>query len=245
LLLISDLHLQDSRPDITRTLMEFLHRQAADCTRLYILGDLFEVWIGDDAPNPLADQVAAALLTLGEAGTEIYLMHGNRDFLMGQDFAARCGVSLVEEPLLLTVGEQRIALLHGDVLCTDDTAYLRFREMVRNPDWQREFLSRPLAEREEFARQARDQSRQASLENTPEIMDVTDTAVTSLMQELQVDTLIHGHTHRPAVHDLILSADEGSRRRQRVVLGDWDRHGWYGEIDERGDVSLHRFPLAD
>lgn len=244
LLLISDLHLHQSRPDITEGLVWFLTKVARGAQRLYILGDLFEVWIGDDAPDLLADLVADELKKIADAGTELYLMHGNRDFLIGEDYAVRCGASLVEEPLLLNVASRRIALLHGDVLCTRDTDYLKFRQMVRNPQWQSTFLSQTVEQRQEFARQAREQSKKATSGASMEIMDVTENAVLEMFQQLQIDTMIHGHTHRPMIHD-IATEDSTSTctPRQRVVLGDWDRYGWYGQIDGHGDVSLHKFDL--
>ena len=202
------------------------------------------MWIGDDAPNPLADLVATELRKLADRGTMLYLMHGNRDFLIGEDFAARCGASLVEEPVLLNIAGRRLALLHGDVLCTRDTEYLNFRQMVRNPEWQVRFLSQTVEQRQKFARQAREQSRQATSNASSEIMDVTEIAVKMMFQELQIDTMVHGHTHRPAVHDVSIDrAATENGPRQRVVLGDWDRHGWYGQIDEHGQVTLHKFSL--
>jgi UDP-2,3-diacylglucosamine hydrolase len=243
-LLISDLHLEDKRPDITASLFDFLCTTATDAASLYILGDLFEAWIGDDAPDALADRVAEVLLALSSRGVQIFLMHGNRDFLLGQDYATRCGARLVVEPVLIEVATSRIALLHGDVLCTDDTAYQAFRRQVRDPAWQRAFLSRPLPERQAFARQAREQSRLATAGQMSEIMDVTEQAVSELCRQLQLDTLIHGHTHRPAVHRVASSPADLDRPRQRVVLGDWDKQGWFARIDQRGAVTLHSFPLS-
>lgn len=243
--LISDLHLDQTRPDITEALLWFLRQLATQTEHLYILGDLFEAWVGDDAPHPLADQVAAALKALSKKGTAVYLMHGNRDFLIGDDFAARCGASLIEEPVLLDIADRKIALLHGDILCTRDTEYLKFRKMVRNPDWQREFLAMTVEQRLEFARQAREQSRQVTSSADAEIMDVSDTAVNDMFKQLEIDTMIHGHTHRPAIHDLTIdSTVNDAKTRQRVVLGDWDRHGWYGHIDQLGNVTLHKFELS-
>jgi UDP-2,3-diacylglucosamine hydrolase len=246
LLLISDLHLHHSRPDITSALCWFLQTIAPDSKHLYILGDLFEAWIGDDAADPLGDLVATELRQLSNQGTAIYLMHGNRDFLIGKDFATRCGATLVEEPLVFDVDGRKFALLHGDVLCTRDTDYLEFRRMVRNPEWQNAFLAQSVAQRQEFAVQARKQSKQATASTSATVMDVTEAAVTEMFQRLQIDTMIHGHTHRPAEHEIVI-ADGGHknrRPRRRIVLGDWDRRGWYGHIDEHGNASLHKFNLA-
>ena len=242
LLFISDLHLQQSRPDITEALVWFLREIAPEKTRkLYILGDLFEIWIGDDASDSLGDLVAGELKKLADRGIDITLLHGNRDFLLGDSFASRCGARLAPEPLVFNYAGKNFALLHGDVLCTRDIDYLKFRDMVRDSQWQSAFLAQSLEQRQEFARQARSQSQAATAAAQTEIMDVTESAVVDLLKELQVDTIIHGHTHRPAIHDMEI--DDPACRRQRVVLGDWDSHGWYGQIDKQGEVSLHRFDL--
>jgi len=243
LLLISDLHLEPNREDITRTLVDFLRGRARQSDSLYILGDLFEVWIGDDEPNALADLVATELSELTGKGIEVFLIHGNRDFLMGQGFAARCGASLIDEPILIQTKSQQIALLHGDILCTKDVEYMKFREMVRNQQWQQRFLAMPIAQRRQFAEQARAQSQQVTSNNAAEIMDVTPAAVSKMLSELDVTTLIHGHTHRPAIHEIKLNqAINGSNKAKRVVLGDWNSQGWYVEVSEN-KTRLESFPL--
>ncbi len=228
-ILISDLHLQESRSDITRAFVDFTVRLPASCRDFFVLGDLFELWLGDDDQSPLADTVASALGRLGGRGVNVYLMHGNRDFLMGADFAARCGASLINEPYTLRLGDVQWLLLHGDVLCTDDTAYLEFRAMVRNPVWQREFLSRPLAERRGWAERARQASREANAGKAAAIMDVNQDAVLDLIRNSGSRRILHGHTHRPAVHQL---SETGPLPEPaiRVVLGDWDSQGWYAAI---------------
>jgi UDP-2,3-diacylglucosamine hydrolase len=241
LLLISDLHLEPARADITRTLIHFLHTRASGHDQLFILGDLFEVWLGDDDVNPLAEQVAGELSRVSDAGTQIFLMHGNRDFLIGEDFARRCGAELLTEPHVMNVAGQPTALMHGDALCTRDTDYLEFRALVRQPSWQRNFLVQSLETRRAFAQQAREQSATATQAKTAEIMDVTLSEVDKLMQELQVTTLIHGHTHRPAVHTLE-KTPLASQTRQRLVLGDWDRQGWCIALESEG-LALQNFPL--
>ena len=242
-LFISDLHLEPSREDITRTLVDFLRGRATKSDSLYILGDLFEVWIGDDDPNPLADLIAKELSELSRKGVEVFLMHGNRDFLIGNLYAERCGASLISEPYLITSGSQRLALLHGDVLCTRDLAYMKFRELVRDQHWQQEFLAQSLEQRVEFARKARTQSQQVTSSNAPEIMDVTLSEVPRMLSDLQVTTLIHGHTHRPATHPIELEqAINGSTEATRVVLGDWDSQGWCVEVSAQG-THLQSFPL--
>lgn len=239
-LLISDLHLEAQRPDITAALLDFLARTAPGCDRLFILGDLFDAWLGDDDPSPLADEVAAALSVLAEGGSDIFIMHGNRDFLLGADYCRRCGAELIDEPYSLPSPAGPVLLLHGDQLCTDDHDYMRFRETVRAPAWQDEFLARPLAERQEFARQAREQSKAATADKPEEIMDVNQQAVVALLEQTGHQIMIHGHTHRPATHELTLT--DGSSA-QRIVLGDWDKLLWYGEIND-GGIRLHSRPLA-
>jgi len=235
-LLISDLHLQESRPDLTRAFVDFIARVPAQCRELFILGDLFELWIGDDAESPLAETVAASLRALSGRGVNVHLMHGNRDFLIGEAYAERCGASLIGEPHRLRVTGSEWLLLHGDSLCTDDQPYQEFREMVRDPAWQRDFLSRPLAERQAWADRARQASKAATAGKPAEIMDVNAAAVAKLIAESGCQRILHGHTHRPAVHEL------PSLEAKRVVLGDWNRQGWYAAIDGTGAV-LRDFPI--
>ncbi len=243
-LFISDLHLEAARPEITRTLLRFLERETGDCRALYILGDLFDAWIGDDDPGEIGERVAEALGRVSAAGTTVYLMHGNRDFLLGNHFAERCGATLLEEPTVHECHGERVALIHGDSLCTRDSEYMQFRNQVRTPEWQRDFLARPIEERREIARQARQQSRQANSNKASDIMDVTPGEVVNLLEELRVNTLIHGHTHRPAEHHVELSSPvNGSREARRIVLGDWDTRGWVLEVRDDGH-ELRHFPLA-
>lgn len=220
ILFISDLHLETERPDISQAFFDFLDNTAGKAQALYILGDFFNVWLGDDYHTELSEQVAAKLHELSDTGIDIKLMHGNRDFLMGNEFAKTCGAELIEEPYLLTAFDKTVLLMHGDVLCTKDIDYMTFRQMVRNPDWQQDFLSRPVEERIAFAAEARKQSQTMNSNKADDIMDVTPEAVIDIMKNHAVDTLIHGHTHRPKVHELEDSAT-------RLVLGDWDNGGWY------------------
>ncbi len=241
-ILISDLHLRESRPDVTRAFVDFAAALPARCREFFILGDLFELWIGDDADSPLADEVAGALRSVAARGVKIWLMHGNRDFLMGDDYAARCGARLVAEPYALKSEDADWLLLHGDVLCTDDVAYLEFRAMVRNPAWQRDFLARPLPERQTWADRARRQSKAEAAGKAAEIMDVNGRAVRSLIRESGHHRILHGHTHRPAVHELPDAGPNPGAPALRVVLGDWDDRGWYAAIDGP-DFALRDFPL--
>lgn len=244
-LFISDLHLDAQRRDITQALLDFLERETGDCRELYILGDLFEAWVGDDDPGELGETVAGALKVVSERGTAVHLMHGNRDFLIGEDYAGRCGATLLPEPTLIDCHGRRVALIHGDSLCTRDTEYMRVREQLRSPEWQRDFLARPVTERYMIAQQAREQSRQANSNKAGDIMDVTPSEVIRLLEELQVNILVHGHTHRPAVHDIHLPEPvNGSLRAQRIVLGDWDEQGWLLECSDAHGFDLRPFPLA-
>ncbi|MDE1960570.1 MAG: UDP-2,3-diacylglucosamine diphosphatase [Xanthomonadaceae bacterium] len=216
-LFISDLHLDESRPRLIAAFEEFLAGDARAAQALYILGDLFESYIGDDDDAPLNARVARATRKLRDTGVPVFFMHGNRDFLLGQDFAARAEMTLLDDPAVIELGGEPVLLMHGDTLCTDDTAYLKFRTLVRDPAWQRAFLSKPLAERRAFAAQARGESRKHTANAKPEIMDVNQAAVETAMRAHGVRRLIHGHTHRPATHHF----DVDGRKAERIVLGDW------------------------
>ena len=238
ILLISDLHLEHDRPDIAAALFAFLEKNSASCSALYILGDLFEVWIGDDDASELSTAVANALKSFHEAGTDIFILHGNRDFLLGDSYAASCGATLIDDSTVIDTPIGPALVLHGDDLCSDDVDYIKFRNTVRKKSWKQDFLSKNLAERRAFAYQARQQSQQATSTKKNAIMDVNATSVEQRLRETQQRLMIHGHTHRPQVHELKL----GEEKAQRVVLGDWDSHGWFAEIDEKG-LRLEKFPL--
>ena len=243
-LFISDLHLEAARPDITRTFLQFLERNSGRCESLYILGDLFEVWIGDDDPSPLGQTVAQALQQFSAAGSAVFLMHGNRDFLLGDDYASRCGGALVTDPHTLLTPTGAVVLLHGDTLCTDDSDYQQFRSLVRKPEWQQEFLAQSLDARRAFADRARAQSQTATANKDMGIMDVNQLAVEELIRRSGQLTILHGHTHRPAVHHFQLdAAGQGATAATRIVLGSWDQQGWYAESDADG-IRLVEFPLA-
>jgi UDP-2,3-diacylglucosamine hydrolase len=216
-LFVSDLHLDDARPRIVELFTQFLGTQARSAQALYILGDLFESWIGDDDDSALAREVAEALSALSKSGVPVFFMHGNRDFLLGKDYAQRAGMTLLNDPTIVEFNGERTLLMHGDTLCTDDIEYQKFRAQVRDPAWQKQFLARSLAERRAFAAQARAESRQHTSLAKPEIMDVNSTAVTAAMREHAVRALIHGHTHRPATHRFELDGEAA----ERIVLGDW------------------------
>jgi UDP-2,3-diacylglucosamine hydrolase len=231
-LFISDLHLDPERPDITSQALAFLNDEARHAEALYILGDLFEAWLGDDDPDPEKRRVVAALKRLAEGGLPCYFMHGNRDFLVGERFAADSGCTLLEDPTVIELYGSRVILMHGDTLCTDDHEYQALRQMVRNPAWQAAVLSRPLAERQELARQLREKSAASMAGKATEIMDVNQDAVLRTMQEHGVYTILHGHTHRPAIHRFEADGHEAVR----IVLGDWYAQGSALTWDETGYV---------
>ena len=242
-LLISDLHLEEQRQDITEAFTQFLEVNRGKCSALYILGDLFEVWVGDDVESPLTTRVADSLRKFYKSGSSIYLMHGNRDFLIGESYAVQCGITLVQECFSLEVQNLEILLLHGDSLCTDDVDYQQFRTMVRDNQWQTEFLKKPIEERVAYASAAREQSRAAVKTKSTEIMDVNQTAVKTLFNSTQHKYVIHGHTHRPAIHDISLKQDCSSETiGKRIVLGDWDKAIWFVEI-QNGKIELRTLPF--
>jgi len=234
-LFISDLHLDESRPQITTLFLAFLRDEARDADALYILGDLFEAWIGDDASSPLIDAVRDALGQLVARGVPVAFIGGNRDFLIGSGFADATGVRLLPDPCVVLLQGEPVLLMHGDLLCSDDTAYQAFRSQVRDPGWQEKFLSQSLAARQAFADRAREESqrRQAGLveTNTLEaITDVTPATVVETMARFGVTRLIHGHTHRPAIH----AVDVEGRSGRRIVLGDWYEQGSVLRVDADG-----------
>lgn len=238
-LLISDLHLDAARPGITRLFERFVREQAMQAHALYILGDLFEAWIGDDAPNAAGDAVASALSALHAAGVPCFYMHGNRDFLLGDAYARRCRMTLLADPCVIDLGGTRTLLMHGDTLCTDDAPYQAFRAQTHQPQWQRQFLRQTVEQREQFAAAARAESQRYTAGVDSAITDVNDAAVMAAMREHDVTRLIHGHTHRPAVHDM----DIDGQPAQRIVLGDWYEQGSVLRIDDDG-LELHSLPLS-
>lgn len=231
-LFIADLHLCQEEPAITAGFLHFLQREAPHCDALYILGDLFEAWIGDDDPNPLHQQVAHALRALP---VPVYFIHGNRDFLVGRRFAQACGMTLLPEEQVLTLYGHRLLIMHGDTLCTDDAGYLRFRAKVHNPWIQRLFLALPLWIRKRIAARMRADSKQANQHKSQTIMDVNQEAVVATMLRQQVPLLIHGHTHRPAIHTLSLQGEPA----QRAVLGAWHSRGSMIQLDASGIQLIH------
>tara|TARA_Y100001001_G_scaffold155859_1_gene172090 strand:+ start:383 stop:1108 length:726 start_codon:yes stop_codon:yes gene_type:complete len=238
-LFISDLHLEESRPDITEAFLGFLDGTASGVDQLYILGDFFEAWIGDDERTPLQEQIAAALRKLRDSGTDIFLMHGNRDFLIGEDFCERAGATLLDDPTVIDLHGTPTLLMHGDSLCTADVEYQKFRANMRNPQWQQMILQRPLEDRQQMARQLREISMAKNQGKEEFIMDVTPEEVIKDMEAHGVQHMIHGHTHRPAVHELIANGLPA----KRIVLGDWDKNVWWLEAEPGKEPELKKQPL--
>ena len=217
-LFIADLHLAADRPDITAAFLRFLREKAVSAQALYILGDLFEVWIGDDNPEPLLAEVANALKVLSNTGVALYFIHGNRDFFLRKAYADRCGMTLLPPSQVIDLYGTPTLIMHGDSLCTLDIAYQKFRKWWNQPWWQWLILATPLWYRQHLARKARRISKQDKQQKSAMIMDVTPEEVPRVMREYQVDYLIHGHTHRPAVHEMPGQAD---KMAYRYVVGDW------------------------
>lgn len=237
-LFISDLHLNELRPDITRAFYVFLQQKAAGADALYILGDFFDAWIGDDDDSELSQGVATALKQLSDQGTRLFFMHGNRDFLLGQDYASRCGATLIDEGTLIDLYGCPTLLLHGDSLCIDDIPYQQFRNQVRMPAWQQQVLAQPLAVRRVMAANMRSQSEGMNSLKASDIMDVNLAEVSRVMQSAGVQRLIHGHTHRPARHQLEIN----NQPAERIVLGDWHSHAWCLTANEE-TLELKSWPL--
>lgn len=239
-LFVSDLHLDDARPHIVEDFERFCAAEARRADALYVLGDLFEAYVGDDDDAALNARIAHALRGVADAGVPVHFMAGNRDFLLGEDYARRCGMGLREDGTIIDLYGTPTLILHGDVLCTDDTAYMAFRRQVRDPAWQAAFLARPLAERRAFAAQARDASRAHTSQTDMSIMDVNRQAVDRSLRQAAVTRMIHGHTHRPAIHDFVLDG----KPARRIVLGDWYEQGSVLRVDA-GGATLQRLATPD
>lgn len=234
-LFISDLHLDISRPAIIDLFERFIVNEAVQADALYILGDLFEAWIGDDAIDEAGERFAAALQPMRDARKPCFFMHGNRDFLLGDAYARRTGMTLLPDPSVIDLYGIPTLLMHGDSLCIDDAPYQAFRTQSRNPVWQRTFLSRSIEERKAFAQQARAESRRYTTSSqTQALMDVNEQAVLDALERHNVSRLIHGHTHRPAIHSVKLQ----KRTAERIVLGDWYEQGSVLRIATASDLEL-------
>jgi UDP-2,3-diacylglucosamine hydrolase len=236
---ISDLHLEEDRPDITGAFLYFMDKIQSQAEALYILGDFFESWIGDDEDTELQVLIKERLRAFSQTGKKLYFMHGNRDFLVGELFAVQTGAQLLEDPCVVNLNGIDTLLMHGDSLCTADTGYMKFRATIRNPAFLEPFLKRPLEERKITAQQLRAMSQANNQSKDMEIMDVTLEEIPKVLRQHNVTTLIHGHTHRPAIHALSYDSQDA----QRIVLGDWDKEIWYLAIDDTGKQSLKNIPF--
>ncbi len=236
-LFISDLHLSGERPEITRLFIEFLQNRATEARALYILGDLFEVWLGDDMILPEYQAALDAMQQLSQQ-VPLYVMYGNRDFLMREEFCRCSGATLLEEPAVIDLYGTPTLLLHGDTLCTDDIPYQQFRHMVRDPGWQAELLSKSPEERLSLARKYREISKTETGHKDEAIMDVNPETVTQTLRDHNLLQMIHGHTHRPAIHEFKLDG----KSARRMVLGDWYDQGSVLVCDESG-CQLEGLPL--
>lgn len=240
---ISDLHLSVKRPEITDSFMRFLKREVFHAESLYILGDFFDTWIGDDDPEPLHLQVAEALKSLHQKGINCYFIHGNRDFLLGKNFADQSEMILLTQEKIVTLYGRKILLLHGDTLCIDDIAYKYFRRVVYNPLIQRFFLCLPFHLRYRIAMQLRYLSRQRNINKSGTIMDINQKAVIDALQRNRVDWMIHGHTHRPAINSINLSIKKSHiKTLHQAVLGSWNHEGSMIKVSSES-IELIRFPL--
>ena len=231
---ISDIHLSEDTPYLTNAFKTFLNESKEICTHLFILGDLFEIWVGDDDDDPFNQEIKKVLADFTSNGPKTFFMHGNRDFLIGEAFADEVGISILPDPYTLNINGLRTILSHGDFLCTDDTDYIEFRNKVRSKEWQKDFLSKSIDERNEIANSLRSDSKDATSEKSLEITDANLETVNNFIQENKPDIFIHGHTHRPKIHEY--------NSTKRVVLGDWDKCGWYFSIEENS-LNLKEFKI--
>lgn len=231
---VSDIHLSEKRPDLTYAFKAFLNESKEACTHLFILGDLFEIWIGDDDDNLFHKDIKTTLSEFVLDGPEVFFMHGNRDFLIGKTFANEVGISIISDPYSLDINGLKTILSHGDFLCTDDSDYIEFRNNVRSEEWQKDFLAKSIDERNEIANLLRSESKNATSEKSLEITDANLETVNNFIQENNPDIFIHGHTHRPKIHQ--------HDSTKRVVLGDWDKYGWYLSIEENS-LNLKEFKI--
>lgn len=227
---IADLHLSESRPDITACFLSFLQQEAPQAKALYILGDLFEYWIGDDDKSELTNTIAAGIKALSDSGTQVFFIHGNRDFLLGKKYAERAGMTLLPEVTLVELNKQPVVIMHGDTLCTLDVDYQAFRKKSRTWWWQTMIKSLPLFVRRKIAENYRKRSAESTAMKSQDIMDVTPEEVLNCYNENKSQLIIHGHTHRPADHQW----QENGQNYRRIVLGDWYEQGSWLKIDDTG-----------
>ena len=234
-LFVSDLHLSDDTPDIEAAFIRLL-KQEPSLDSLIMLGDVFEAWVGDDDDSPLADRIRLALRALADSGAEILFNRGNRDFMLGEQFASDIGGTLLPDQTVLQVAGQPTLVMHGDTLCTDDLDYQQFRQLVHSPEWQAEMMAKSLDERRELAHQLRSMSIDAASNKPEDIMDVNQSAVSAAMRDAGVAIMVHGHTHRPDRHQ----CDAG----ERIVLGDWTAQAGWLLREQGSELCLEQFSIG-
>ena len=242
-LFVSDLHLQAAMPRTTEAFFKFLQTETTKTRQLYLLGDIFEAWAGDDdITDPYNSLVVNEFTNISARDIAVFWIAGNRDFLVGEQFAKTCNITLLPDPFVTTIADRLLVLTHGDAYCTDDAAYMQFRAQVRDVEWQNNFLALPLTQRKAIIENLRAGSRAAQREKSYEIMDVNHEAITGLFEQTATATIIHGHTHRPARHDY----QEDGKARMRYVLSDWDLDGtaprgdWLA-LDTNGIIRRYDF----
>ncbi len=235
---IADLHLSESRPDISACFLRFLKNDAIHAEKLYILGDLFEAWVGDDDDSAYLKTISTALSTLATYSTKIYYIHGNRDFLLGKHYAKKSSIILLPEIDLIDLYGQEVVIMHGDTLCTRDVDYQVFRKKSRSWWWQMIIKSLPLFLRKKIAADYRKKSAAATALKPQDIMDVTPSEVINCLEQYHSQLLIHGHTHRPAVHEITAN----NKKAKRIVLGDWYEQGAWLKVSSEG-IELMNQPL--
>ena len=235
---ISDLHISESQPEIAGQFIDFLENSTKETDALYILGDLFEYWIGDDDPNPYYKPIISALNNYTASGVTTYFMHGNRDFLIGAIFAKKTGIKILKDPSNIKINDEKIMISHGDIFCTDDREYQITRKLTRDPEWQKMMLRKSIAERINFAQESRDKSKDHTKYLDENITDVNQDEINKTFQKNNITKLIHGHTHKPAIHDTLIN----NIPHQRLVLGDWYEQGSILNWDQSGPnlVTLNR-----
>lgn len=236
-LFVSDLHLDAASPEANEQFLSFLTTHAAGAEALYILGDMFESWVGDDETDSEKARVCAGIRALTSSGVACFVMHGNRDFLLGRGFCERTGVNLLPDPVVAELDGERVLVTHGDALCTDDHSYQELRSIVRTPGWQEKFLALPLTIREQFANRAREGSKAHTTRTAPVIMDVNQDAVLKAFRATDTRRMIHGHTHRPGRHEYTVDGEKA----ERIVLGAWYEQGSYLRFAD-GNYELTTLP---
>jgi len=232
---VSDIHLSNKNKALSDAFINFLNEIKESCSQLFILGDLFEIWIGDDDNSEYINTIKSELLKFTNTGPDTFFMHGNRDFLIGEQFSKETGIKILPDPHQIKINTKKVLLSHGDALCIDDVDYINFRNQVRDKSWQANFLSKSTDERRDIASNIKNESNVASEKKSIDITDVNEGAIQELINKYSADFLIHGHTHRPNIHE--------NQSFKRIVLGDWDDFGWYFWMD-KDSYNLEKFSIT-